>query len=139
MNTRIFCIITLSVITLASCKISQEAYLRPDNPWSPYEKAIDASQNCEQIHSVYMAYCKRLVALDGHITASDWKTYTRSTNFLERKMNRKARKYCGCRYFDNIWDVSFSPSDGDGVIPQDDFDYEIWEDNFDYDEFDSTR
>lgn len=110
-----------------------------DNPWSSYEKAIDASQNCEQIHSVYMAYCKRLVALDGHITASNWKEYNRNTNFLERKMNRKARKYCGCRYFDNIWDVSFSPSDGDGVIPQDDFDYEIWEDNFDYDEFDSTR
>lgn len=139
MNTRIFCIITLSITTLASCKISQEAYLRTDNPWSPYEKAIDASQNCEQLHSVYMAYCKRLVALDGHITASDWKEYNRTTNFLERKMNRKARKYCGCRYFDNIWDVSFSPSNGDGVIPQDDFDYEIWEDNFDYDEFDSTR
>lgn len=27
----------------------------------------------------------------------------------------------------------------DGIIPQDDFDYEEWEDNFDYDEFDSTR
>lgn len=29
--------------------------------------------------------------------------------------------------------------EGDGILPQDDFDYEQWEDNFDYDEFDATR
>lgn len=67
MSPQIIGIITLTTITLASCKISQEASLRPDDPWAPYEKAID------------------------------------------------------------------------GMLPQDDFDYEEWEDNFDYDEFDSTR
>lgn len=138
MNPRIFCIITLTSITLASCKIMQEAYLPTDNPWSRYEKAIDASQNCEQIHSAYIAFCKRIVALDGHISENEWKNHVKTTIFLERKMNRKSRQYCGCRYFDHLWDNS-SMEEGDGILPQDDFDYEQWEDNFDYDEFDATR
>ena len=138
MNARIIGIITLTTITLASCRITQEAYLPTDNPWSRYEKAIDASQNCEQIHSAYMAYCKRIVALDGHISAKEWKSHAKTTTFLERKMNRKSRRYCGCRYFDHLWEMS-STGDGDGMLPQDDFDYEEWEDSFDYDEFDATR
>ena len=67
MTPRIICIITLISITLASCKMSQEAYLRTDRPWASHEKTVEES------------------------------------------------------------------------LPQDDFDYEMWEDDFDYDEFDATR
>lgn len=131
--------ILLLTITLASCQISQEACLPSSSPWAQYEKAIDASQNCEQIHSVYIAFCKRLIALDGQISPEYWKEYVKTTNFLERKMNRKSRRFCGCTYFDNIIEAAPAMGDGEGEEPLDDFDFEMWEDNFDYDEFDSSR
>lgn len=110
------------------------------NPWSEYEKAIDASQNCEQLHSVYMAFCRRLIAIDGQIPEEHWKEYVKATNLLERKMNYKGRRLCGYTYFDNILESAPAMNEnGDWDEPFDDFDFEMWEDNFDYDEFDSSR
>lgn len=140
MRIRLFICTILLIIATASCKTTREAYLPLNNPWSSYEKAIDASQNCEQLHTVYIAFCKRLIALDGQIPESEWKSYVQTTNYLERKMNHKARKFCGYTYFDNI--LENAPAMGEGEendIPADDFDFEEWEDNFDYDEFDATR
>lgn len=140
MRSRLFICTILLIIATASCKTTREAYLPLNNPWSAYEKAIDASQNCEQLHSVYIAFCQRLIALDGQIPEREWKAYVTTNNFLERKMNRKAKKFCGYTYFDNILENTPATSDGEGNdIPTDDFDFEEWEDNFDYDEFDATR
>lgn len=41
MKTRSICIFTLISITLASCKLSQEASLRTDHPWASHEKSVE--------------------------------------------------------------------------------------------------
>ena len=140
MKVKLACLLSFTIITIASCQVKREACLPSDNPWSKYEKAIDASQNCEQLQSVYRAFCKRLIALDGQIDPKHWQEYVKSTNFLERKMNHKGKKLCGFTFFDNILDSAPEMNDNsDGAEPSDDFDFEMWEDNFDYDEFDSNR
>jgi hypothetical protein len=131
-------IIVLTIILLASCKTTREACLLPEDPWSPYERSIDAAQDCDQLHTAYMAFCKRLIANDGRIDADHWKHYVKTTTFLERKMNRKARKFCHCTYFDNPW-ASSATFDDELSLPVEDNDLDLWEDDFDYDEFDATR
>ena len=127
------------MLGLTSCNSAKVAYLPQDSEWAkPYEESIDNAQNCEQLLDAYHLFCKKIIQCDSISNKEEWKTYCKMTSYLQRKMNRKARKFCGYNFFDNIIDATggnFEEKDEDS--PYDEWDPE--EDANDYDEFDSTR
>ena len=120
-----------------SCKTGKEAVLPADCEWASYERQIDAANDCEELFTAYTSFYRKLIADDGQITADRWREYHRSTRFLEKKINRKGRRFCGFTFFETGNDSGFSSEDRENDV-NDLEDKDSFEDNFDYDEFDST-
>lgn len=121
---------------LASCSTYKAAVLPLDSEWAAYENQIDAAANCDQTYNAYTIFYKKLIADDGMIGDKKWKEYCTATTLLERKLNRKGRKYCGHTFFDII--IGDNGIDEDKDEPDDSRDDVDFEDCFDYDEFDSS-
>lgn len=127
------------MLGLTSCNTAKVAYLPQDSEWAkPYEESIDNAQNCEQLLDAYHLFCKKIIQCDNISNKAEWKGYCKTTSYLQRKMNRKARRFCGYSFFDNIIDMGDGNfEETDEGTPNDELDPE--EDANDYDEFDSTR
>ena len=126
------------ILGLTSCNTAKTAFLPRDSEWAIHEESIDNAQNCEQLLDAYHLFCKKVIQCDDISNKAEWKAYCKTTSYLQRKMNRKARRFCGYTFFDNIIDSeggNFEEKDEDS--PSDELDPE--EDANDYDEFDSTR
>lgn len=136
-HIRSFSSILFLIILLSSCKVSQNSILNADSRFAKIEADIDAATSCDELQNAYVSFYKMLIADDGNVSEQEWKDYCAASTLIQKKLNRKGRKYCGDTFFDSDFDLGepMEENDDQNFFDGDD----PVEDLFDYDEFDSSR